>query len=270
VSRTPAVKKGQELQAEIAATKVGADQAAMWWLGQASFCFKLGEAVIYFDPFYRDENESPPTMQEMPLRPQEHTGASLILVSHDHLDHLDPKTLPGAAEASPDATVLLPSVGAQHAMESGVSASRLHRMKGDDIFERDGVRVTAIPAAHQRLERDDEHGYYHLGYVIQGNGVTLYHTGDVQPYAGWFERVHFFPIDVAFLPISARDNLHYTQAVYFCALHRPQLAIPIHYGMFPGYTEDPQKFVSQLALNVPEQQAQVLKVGELYLYEREE
>lgn len=266
MTRTPAVKKSQELQAEIAATKVVENHAALWWLGQASFCFKLGETVIYFDPFYRAENEEPKSMQEMPLRPEEHTGASIILISHDHLDHLDEKTLPGAAQASPHATVVLPAVGVKHAIASGVNAARLHLMRGDDVFERDGVRITAIPAAHQQLDYDEEHGYHYLGYMIQGNGVTIYHTGDIQPYPGWYERVSFFPIDIALLPISARDNLHYTQAVYFCALHRPQLAIPIHYGMFPGYTEDPEKFVSLLALNVPEQRVKVLRVGEMFIY----
>ncbi len=266
MTRTPAVKKGQELQAEIAATKVAENQAAFWWLGQASFCFKLGETVIYFDPFYRAEDEEPKSMQEMPLCPEEHTGASLILISHDHLDHLDEKTLPGAAQASPEATILLPSVGVKHAIESGTNPEQLHPMRGDDVFERDGVRLTALPAAHQRLDYDEEHGYHYLGYMIQGNGVTIYHTGDIQPYPGWYERVSFFPIDVALLPISARDNLHYTQAVYFCALHRPQLAIPIHYGMFPGFHEDPEKFTALLALNVPGQRAKVLKVGELYVY----
>ncbi|MCS6859091.1 MAG: MBL fold metallo-hydrolase [Abditibacteriales bacterium] len=116
----------------------------------------------------------------MPLRPEEHTGASLILISHDHLDHLDEKTLPGAAQASPDATVLLPSVGVQHAIASGVNPAQLYPMCGDDVFERDGVRITAIPAAHQRLDHDEEHSYHYLGYMIQGNGVTLYHTGDIQ------------------------------------------------------------------------------------------
>jgi len=263
--RTPAIKKGKDLQEEIAQTQVSAGQVAVWWLGQASFCFKLGDTIIYFDPFFREEGQPPESMQEMPLRPKEHTGASIILVSHDHLDHLDPETLPGAAAASPNATICLPAYCAKHATESGVNRNQLHPMRGDDVFERNGVKVTAIPAAHEELTHTEEFGYHFLGYVIQGNGVTLYHTGDIQPYPGWYERVKKFDLDVAFLPISARDNLHYTQAVYFCALHQPRLAVPIHYGMFPGYTEDPQKFVDALKKNVPQQKAKVMKVGDLGL-----
>lgn len=263
---TPAILKGPELQREIAETRVTPGQAAIWWLGQASFCFKLGETIIYFDPFFREEGGTPAPLQEMPLRPHEHTGGSLILVSHDHLDHLDPMTLPGASEASPAATICLPAYGVKHATDSGVDGKRLHPMRGDDSFEHAGVKVTTIPAAHETLTHTDEFGYHFLGYVIQSNGVTLYHSGDIQPYPGWYERLRQFDLDVAFLPISHRDNLHYTQAVYFCALHLPKLVVPIHYGMFPDYTEDPIRLVGALRKNVPQQHVKLLRVGERFMY----
>ena len=48
----------------------------------------------------------------------------------------------------------------------------------------------AIPAAHMTLDHSAaERGHRYLGYVFQGNGVTLYHTGDTQPYPGWSERI---------------------------------------------------------------------------------
>ncbi len=262
----PAVKKGAELQAEITTTAVPFGQVAIWWLGQASFCFKLGPTIVYFDPFYQNLTRMPHAMQAMPLRPDEYTGASLILVSHGHLDHLDPETLPGASAASPHATSLLPACDVQAATACGANPQQLYPMRGDDTFEREGVRITAIPAAHETLTYTDEFGYHFLGYVIEGNGVSLYHAGDIQPYPGWYERVKRWELDVAFLPISHRDNLHYTQAVYFCALHQPQLVVPIHFGMFPDYTEDPIRFVGQLRKNVPGQRVEVLQVGELFTY----
>lgn len=264
--RTPAFKKGPELQQEIAATTLDRGQVAIWWLGQATCCFKFGETVVYFDPFYRDEDQPPPTLQEMPLRPEEMTGASLICCSHDHLDHVDPETLPGAAAASPQATILLPAFARPQAIGFGVPAERLHGMRGDDTFTHAGLQVTAIPSAHMELEYRLDTGCRYLGYVFQGNGVTLYHPGDCQPYEGWLSRLQRFLLDVACLPINGNDNLHYTQAVYFCANHRPGVAIPIHYGMFASNTEDPAKFTDLLAKNVPNQAVRVLRVGERFVY----
>lgn len=266
MARTPALKKGRELQEEIARTQLAGGQAAVWWLGQASFCFKLGQAVIYTDLYYRDEDELPETLQELPLRPEEFTGAALLTGSHNHSDHVDPQTLPGAAQASPEAAILIPACAWDTAVRSGVPEDRLHGMRGDDTFETAGVRVTAIPAAHQRLEYSEAFGYHYLGYVFEGNGVTIYHPGDIQPYAGWSERVRRFKLDIACLPINNNDNLHYAQAVYFCADHRPALAIPMHYGLFAGNTEDPAKFTNLLALNVPDQAVRVLQVGERLIY----
>ena len=266
MSRTPAVKKGAELQQEIADTTLDRGQIAMWWLGQATCCFKMGETIIYFDPFYRDEDQPPPTLQEMPLRPEEMTGATLICCSHDHLDHVDPETLPGTAAASPEAAVLLPAFAREQVLEYGVSADQIQPMRGDDTFTKAGILVTVLPAAHMDLEYHEETGYRFLGYVFQGHGVTLYHPGDCQPYEGWSERLRRFSLDVACLPINGNDNLHHTQSVYFCADHRPGVAVPIHYGMFSGNTEDPAKFTDLLAQNVPNQTVQVLKVGERFIY----
>lgn len=269
MSRTPAVKKGAALQAEIAKTRLKEGEAALWWLGQATFCFKIGEAIVYFDPFYRDKGQKPDTLQEMPLRPREMTGAALICCSHDHLDHTDPLTLPGAAKASPQATVLLPSLARDVARKAGVPLKRMRVMRGDDACTAHGLHVTALPSAHMGLDYDPKAGHRYLGYVFQGNGVTIYHPGDTQPYAGWRERVDRFPLDIALLPINGNDNLFYPQAVYFCANHRPRLAIPIHYGMFAGNTEDPKRFTGLLAKNVPDQQVKVLRVGERYVYRKQ-
>src|SRR5947209_5872656 len=109
MARTPALKLGAALRDEIRTTQVGSGQVAIWWLGQATFCFKFGQTVVYTDPFYRTENQEPKSMQEMPLKPEEFTGAELICCTHEHTDHIDPETLPGAAAASPKAKVVIPA-----------------------------------------------------------------------------------------------------------------------------------------------------------------
>ena len=266
MARNPAVNRGAALVSEIQHTSVNPGHVGIWWLGQATFCLKLGPTVIYIDPFFRDENQPPPAMQEFPLRPQEFRHASIICGTHEHLDHIDELTLPGAAAASSQARIAVPAATREKVLKMGVPAERLQPMRGDDSFEHAGVRVTAIPAAHQKLEHTPENGYRYLGYIFEGNGVTVYHPGDIQPYEGWTTRLLQRKLDVALLPISGVDNLHWQQAVYFCAIHRPKLAIPMHYGVFPKYTEDPQVFVHGLSLNVPQQAVRLLQVGEKFVF----
>ena len=264
--QTPALQRGSALQADIRSTEVKPGQAALWWLGQATFAIKLGKTLIYTDPFYRAENEEPYSMQEMPLKASEFTGADIICCTHEHLDHIDPQTLPGAAAASPQARVIIGAHNREFVMKSGVAASRLTCLRGDDKTEHNGVTIHAVPAAHMELDHSEQHGFRYLGYVLQGNGVTIYHTGDTQPYPGWAERVAKFKLDIALLPISGVDNLYWQQAVYFCCNHQPRVAIPIHYGMFKGYTEDPEVFAKGLERNAPKQKVKILKVGEKFIW----
>ncbi len=261
--RTPAFKKSADLIRDIRSTTIPSGRVGVWWLGQATFCFKFGATIVYTDPFYRDENHALKTLCETPLKPEEFVDASIICCTHEHLDHIDPETLPGAMRASPNAKLVLPNWTQDFTADLGVPRERMVPMWGDDTLSLGGVTIHAIPAAHETLDFDAHRGYRYLGYVIEANGARIYHTGDVQPYPGWYERVKKFePFDAVFLPISAVDNLHWTQAAYFCALHRPKLAVPIHYNMFANYTEDPQKLVGALGKNCPEQKVRVMTLGE--------
>lgn len=264
--RTPAAKRGPELIDDIRQTPVPFGHVGVWWLGQATFCFKFGSTLVYTDPFYRDENGEPKTLAETPLKPHEYVGAAIICCTHEHLDHIDPETLPGAALASHHAKIVLPNWTVDFAAGLGVPRERMAQLRGDDSVTFEGVAVHAIPAAHMTLDHDEKLGYRYLGYVLEGNGVRIYHPGDMQPYPGWYERVkRYDPLDAAFLPINGVDNLHWQQAVYFCALHHPKLAVPMHYNMFTGYTEDPAKFTEALARNCPQQRSRVMTVGEGWL-----
>ena len=260
---TLAAKNGPALTAEIHSAVIPFGKIGVWWLGQATFCFKFGATILFTDPFYSNDARHPGMLCESPLKPEQFSGASIICCTHDHLDHIDPETLPGACAASPNARLVLPRWHMDFVAKMGVSRARMDGLRGDDSIEIAGIKIHAIPCAHESLEYTEQHGHRYLGYIFEGHGARIYLAGDIQPYPGWYERIVKFPrFDAAFLPISARDNLHYLQAVYFCALHRPALAVPMHYNMFPAYTEDPQKFVAALKLNCPDQRVKVMTLGE--------
>src|SRR4051812_35905524 len=90
----------------ISAERVPAGAVALWWLGQASFALKSsGGAVVYVDPYLAvsDRRLSPP-----PFPPEAVANADVVLLTHDHGDHVDPSALPGIAAASPKAHVVAP------------------------------------------------------------------------------------------------------------------------------------------------------------------
>ena len=84
------------------------------WLGQAGLRLETPSGVIYVDPYLSDsvENIHGPAyrrMRPIPIAPHEVEDAAVVLITHEHLDHCDPETLPALAAASPEAIELSPS-----------------------------------------------------------------------------------------------------------------------------------------------------------------
>lgn len=263
-----------ELIADIDACKLDGGQVALWFLGQHSFIVKAGAAVIYIDPFLQ-----PMSARRVPtlLDPAEIVHADIIAGTHDHIDHIDRPVWPALAAASPQAKFVVPeAVRPALVSELGIDADRFVGLDDGQIAEIADVRITAIPAAHEFLDRDPHTGRYpYLGYVFEGNGRTIYHAGDTCLYEGMYKRLRRFGFDVMLLPINGRDaerlkrncigNMTFQEAVDLAGAQRPRFAVPTHYDMFAGNTADPQAFVDYAAVKYPDLKTKVCGYGERWV-----
>jgi L-ascorbate metabolism protein UlaG (beta-lactamase superfamily) len=249
---------------------------AFWWLGQASFAIRAARIVIYIDPYLASSSHrlSPP-----PFAPESVTNADLVLLTHDHLDHVDPATLPGIAAASPRARFVAPRPIVDRVAALVGGKDRVIAADADERLIVDGggntVDLMPVPAKHEEFDRV-ESGYPYLGYSIRVDGVCVHHSGDTIPYEGQVERVATHGVDVALLPINGRDfyrtragtigNFDYREAGEFATQIRASVVIPIHYGMFRGNTVPPGHFVTQLHDFHPEQSIHVMGRFGKYVY----
>jgi L-ascorbate metabolism protein UlaG (beta-lactamase superfamily) len=251
---------GKALIAEIDRTRTTPGEVAVWWMGQHSFIVKAGDTVIYIDPFLTPmpERQVPPL-----LRPEEVTNASIICGTHDHLDHIDRGAWPALAEASPGARFVLPALVRQSvAAEQGIPLDRLVGMDDGKSAEIEGVRITGVASAHEFLDRDPDSGMYpYLGYVLEANGCTLYHSGDSCIYEGMQARLRKWRLDAMLLPINGRDakrlasgcigNMTYQEAADLSGALAPRLTIPAHYEMFTENSADPHAFLDYMRVKYP-------------------
>ena len=90
-------------------------------------------------------------------------------------------------------------------MGDTIDMSRVIALDDGEVHESDGVRVTAIKAAHEFFDRNDATGYPYLGFVIETDAVTMYHSGDTCKYDGLPAILREWKLDAAFLPINGRD-----------------------------------------------------------------
>jgi len=252
---------GSQLIGDIYKARVGPGELAFWWLGQHSFVVKLGDAILYLDPFL-----SPLAGRTVPplLAPHEVVNATLIFGSHDHADHIDRDVWPALAQASPRAKFVVPDLLLTNLAEAlNIPAARFIGMDDQKTVTVGGVRITGVAAAHEFLDRDPATGRHpYLGFVIEANGCRVYHAGDTCKYEGLETALkRWLPFDVAFLPINGRDarrlrancigNMTYQEAVDLAGAIKPRLAVAAHFEMFKQNSEDPRNFQEYMNVKYP-------------------
>ena len=266
---------GRAMRERIAARAIPAGAVGVWWLGQASLVLKLAERTIYVDPYLGpgERRLVPPA-----FAPDQVTDADLVLLTHDHSDHIDPATLPGLALASPGARFVTPRPTVDRVAELIGDDVRIVAATAGEALDLDGLTLTPIAAKHEAFDEDSGLGFPYLGYVIQADGLTIYNAGDTIPYPGLVESLRDFAIDLAFIPINGRDffrtsagvlgNCDYREAAELAALLAVDTVVPVHYGMFAGNTVPPGHFVSYLAERAPGINAHIMGRYSAFVYQR--
>ena len=270
------MQTGPDLIRDIDTCVVPAGGCALWWLGQHSFIVKLGATVVYIDGFLSVHHGR----QVAPLlTPAQCVNADLFLGTHDHIDHIDRPSWPGMALASPQALFVVPELlRTRVAAELNLPPARVAGLDLGMTVKVKDVTVTAIPAAHEFLDRDEATGLYpHLGYIVEGNGFRLYHAGDCCLYEGIHALLRTKPFNLFILPINGRDarrlsshligNMTYQEAADLAGDLHPGAVIPAHYEMFARNSANVQDFADYAQIKYPRQRVVVPAHGERVMLE---
>jgi L-ascorbate metabolism protein UlaG (beta-lactamase superfamily) len=196
------------------------------WLGHASF---LIESVIriYIDPF-----DLPPGLPP----------ADLILVTHDHHDHLSAKDMKPLIVPN---TVVVAGEWAEGKLPDEVRTSRI--VEPGDTLTVAGVHIRTVPAYNtDKKYHPRKKGY--VGYVFNSGGVTYYHAGDTD----LIPEMEEIEVDVAMVPIGGTYTMSASEAAEAINLINPKAAIPMHWGKIVGDAGDVKAFRTLTAVPVVE------------------
>jgi L-ascorbate metabolism protein UlaG (beta-lactamase superfamily) len=182
----------------------------IYFIGHGSLLFKYKGRTIYVDPFSRLADYS-----KLPK-------ADLLLITHEHQDHLDPAAIDQIRTA--DTKVVLTQKCAEK-----VSGGMV--MKNGDGQTVMGIMIEAVPAYNIIHKRDNGQPFHPKG---QGNGYVLTFGDKLVYIAGDTENTPEMKalknIDIAFLPM----NLPYTMTPEMVAdaaqAFKPKILYPYHYG----------------------------------------
>jgi L-ascorbate 6-phosphate lactonase len=253
-------------------------------LGQAGYALRGADALVLVDPWLStalEEEEGVTRATGPALRREEVEAADLVCITHEHGDHLDPRTLAAIADQVPDAQFLVPAPAAGLIEQAGVARTRIHPAHAGVSLEAAGARVTALQAAHElhpdafggyRFWRDERGDHRCLSYLVELDGLRVFHAGDTIWWPGLDEALRELAPDLAILPINGRDamreadglwgNLTADEAAALAAAAGVPAVIPCHFDGVVGNLGDPDAFVAALRERGPGIAAHVLHPGD--------
>lgn len=276
------VLQDDSLLADIRSVRAIDGELHLWWLGQSGFLMQCDGRHLLVDPYlsesltakYAATDKPHVRMTERIIAPERLDFIDVVASTHNHTDHFDPDTIGPLLAVNSELAIVVPAANRAIAAERlRIAPDRLLTIDDGQTLEAGGFAITAVPAAHETIECDEQGRLRFLGYLIRRGGFTIYQAGDTVLYDGMVERLGQQKIDVALVPINGRDpsrrvpgNLWGREAAWLARQIGARLAIPCHYEMFEFNTASPDEFVAEC--NRLGQPFRVLRAGERLTVER--
>jgi L-ascorbate metabolism protein UlaG (beta-lactamase superfamily) len=205
-----AADTGRAPMPETDTIKTSVGELKITFIGHGTLMFQAGNTVIHVDPWSN--------LADYSVLPK----ADIILVTHEHRDHLDPAAI--AAVRKEGTTVLLTAKCAAQVPGSTV-------MKNGDVRTVKGLKIEAVPAyniVHKRPSGEPFHPRGEgNGYVITFGDTRVYVAGDTENIP---EMKDLKDITIAFLPVNLPYTMTPEMAADAARTLRPKILYPYHYG----------------------------------------
>ncbi|MDD5658462.1 MAG: MBL fold metallo-hydrolase [Actinomycetota bacterium] len=226
--------------------KVEKNQIAFYFFGGSTIAIKNHEGtILYVDPcFSNSANEilSPldyiktdwKRLIEIPIEPEDVT-ADLVVCTHDHLDHYDVYTIPGIDKQSKP-IFIGPSSCHYKLREQKIDEKRIVVLNPGNKKVVKGYEIEAFAA---------DHTPDCIGFVLTYDGIRSCIIPEAKYSDTLKDRIiSLKPVDLLFIGANEKYGAITPEegAGIVCGLE-PNIAIPVHYGLYAETHLDPQTFV---------------------------
>ena len=182
------------------------------WLGHSSVRID-GETVIYIDPWKLTNPKK----------------ADLILISHNHFDHLSAEDV---EKIQKEDTIIITTQDSASQLSGDVRI-----VKPGDVVQIGEVSVEAVPSYNTNKDfHPRENGW--LGFIVTVEGTRIYYCGDTD----LIPEMETIRADIMLVPVGGTYTMTAEEAARAVNIVRPGTAIPIHYDDIVGSEKDARRF----------------------------
>lgn len=256
--------------------------ATLTWIGHATFLIQIDGINILTDPHFTQRASpvsfaGPKRWVKPGLKLEELPHIDIVVISHNHYDHLDKPTLRDLVAQQPDKPpqFYVPLGVAELFSDMGIAS--VTEMDWWQQHQQQSVVITALPVQHfSGRSLSDTNETLWAGWLFAVSGQKIFFGGDTgysKDFLDIYERIG--AIDFALLPIGAYEPRWFMQAMHVNPEEAVQIfqdlrtryAVGMHWGTFKLTDEDmdepPKRLVTaREAAGIAAEQFFVMQHGE--------
>ena len=161
------------------------------WLGHACFRLRGKEVTVLTDPYGGDDWGYPPLS----------VAADVVTLSHSHPHHAYLEAVTGEPRV----------------------------LRGPGEYEIGGAMVWGV-ATHRRVGPEGKERARNTAYLIQLEGLTICHLGDLGFQPGAEQLAQLKGADVLFVPVGGHCTIGSAEAAEIVANVEPTIIVPMHFA----------------------------------------
>lgn len=219
------------------------DEVSVTWFGHSSYLLQMNGCNILMDPILSNICSPVPFIgikrfSEIPITPEELPEIDVLMLTHDHYDHLD---LPTIIKVDKKVKKYIVPLGVEKHLERfGINPKKIQNMAWNEETELNGLKIICAPAQHfsNRKLRDMNQTLW-ASWIFTDGIHKLFATGDTG-YGKHFEKIHDQYGDMDYIITECgqyslnwpKMHMFPEEAATLPVLFHAKAVLPVHWGAF--------------------------------------
>ncbi|MGL4252598.1 MAG: MBL fold metallo-hydrolase [Fusobacteriaceae bacterium] len=215
---------------------------AIYWLGHSSAILELEGTRILIDPVFDNAAFLPGIVQRYdvsPLKRESLPDLDIVIITHDHYDHLEYKTIKYLSKRE-NLKFIVPMGVGERLRGWGIPEKSIQELKWDEKAEVKDVEITAMKAIHYSGRSwFDRNQTLWASYGIKSKNKNIFWSGDTG-YSEHFKELgdKYGPFDFAGIELDGwndgwpNTHLYPNEVVKAAKDLKSKVILPIHWATF--------------------------------------